>query len=160
MTRIGSKVFPAFKTLHHALKQELSIIEHKSSIVHFQKTFEKQITLLNYNRINALKESNQSKVQDIDEKITQLQKTKQDIDNANVEEVKPELKDESLLHELTHDINHDDKYKLNHLSNISNFLSSQRVYNELLERYNPGLTMNQEDKVKRTANHVGLQVPE
>lgn len=46
------------------------------------------------------------------------------------------------------------------LKNLVTFLQNQRVYNELLERYNPGLTMTQEDNVRKTANMVGLSVPE
>lgn len=46
------------------------------------------------------------------------------------------------------------------LQNVVTFLRNQRVYNDLLEKYNPGLTMSQEDNVRRTANMVGLSVPE
>lgn len=46
------------------------------------------------------------------------------------------------------------------LKNVVTFLQNQRIYNELLERYNPGLTMTQEDNVRKTANMVGLSVPE
>ncbi|QPG74550.1 hypothetical protein FOA43_001881 [Brettanomyces nanus] len=47
-----------------------------------------------------------------------------------------------------------------HLDDITLFLKSQRVYMELLERYNPGISMAQKDKVEKTAHRVGLQVPE
>ncbi|VEU20118.1 DEKNAAC101006 [Brettanomyces naardenensis] len=46
-----------------------------------------------------------------------------------------------------------------HLSDITLFLRSQRVYEELLERYNPGISMAQKDKVEKTARKVGLEVP-
>lgn len=46
------------------------------------------------------------------------------------------------------------------LSNVVAFLKNQRIYNELLERYNPGLTMSQLENVRKTANMVGLAVPE
>lgn len=46
------------------------------------------------------------------------------------------------------------------LSITSVFLKSQRQYQELLERYNPGMTMSQQEKVKKTARRVGLDVPE
>lgn len=49
---------------------------------------------------------------------------------------------------------------LRNLHNIGTFLRSQRVYSELVERYNPGLTMEQNENVRRTANRVGLGVPD
>ncbi|QOU19979.1 hypothetical protein BRETT_004626 [Brettanomyces bruxellensis] len=47
----------------------------------------------------------------------------------------------------------------NHLEDLTLYLKSQRVYEELLERYNPGISMKQKDKVEKTAHHVGLDVP-
>lgn len=49
---------------------------------------------------------------------------------------------------------------VHNLENVVTFLQNQRIYNELLERYNPGLTMLQEDNVRKTANMVGLDVPQ
>lgn len=49
---------------------------------------------------------------------------------------------------------------IEHLRNVVTYLKNQRIYNELLERYNPGLTMSQEDNVRKTANMVGLKVPD
>ncbi|SCU88546.1 LADA_0E10792g1_1 [Lachancea dasiensis] len=50
--------------------------------------------------------------------------------------------------------------RLQHLKDISGFVKNQMEYEELVERYNPGLKMDQEEKVKRTAARVGLQVPD
>jgi len=47
----------------------------------------------------------------------------------------------------------------NHLQDLTLYLKSQRVYEELLERYNPGISMKQKDKVEKTAHRVGLDVP-
>ncbi|AGO11562.1 AaceriADL224Cp [[Ashbya] aceris (nom. inval.)] len=47
-----------------------------------------------------------------------------------------------------------------HLYEVSGFVRNQHEYAELIERYNPGLKMSQEEKVKRTAAKVGLQVPD
>lgn len=47
----------------------------------------------------------------------------------------------------------------NHLEDLTLYLKSQRVYEELLERYNPGISMKQKDKVEKTAHRVGLDVP-
>lgn len=43
---------------------------------------------------------------------------------------------------------------------VVSHLRSQREYNELLHRFNPGLSMLQEDNVRKTANYVGLAVPQ
>ncbi|PVH20906.1 hypothetical protein CXQ85_004418 [Candidozyma haemuli] len=49
---------------------------------------------------------------------------------------------------------------INNLGNVVRYLRSQRIYDELLGRYNPGLSMSQGENVQKTANMVGLQVPE
>lgn len=51
------------------------------------------------------------------------------------------------------------KKRLQHVRDISSFVKNQMEFEELVERYNPGLKMSQEEKVKRTAAKVGLQVP-
>jgi len=40
------------------------------------------------------------------------------------------------------------------------YLRSQRQYITLLERYNPGMNMNEEEKVRLTARRVGMDLPE
>ncbi len=39
------------------------------------------------------------------------------------------------------------------------YLKSQRMYITLLERYNPGANMNEEERVRLTARRVGLDLP-
>ena len=39
------------------------------------------------------------------------------------------------------------------------YLRAQRVYTTLLERYNPGMNMNEEDRVRLTARRVGMDLP-
>ena len=39
------------------------------------------------------------------------------------------------------------------------FAQAQRQYVTLLERYNPGLSMEDEDRVKLTARRVGMELP-
>lgn len=39
------------------------------------------------------------------------------------------------------------------------YLKSQRVYTTLLERYNPGMNMAEEDRVKLTSRRVGMDLP-
>lgn len=40
------------------------------------------------------------------------------------------------------------------------YLKAQRMYVTLLERYNPGMSMDEEERVKLTARRVGLDLPE
>ncbi|KAF2860648.1 hypothetical protein K470DRAFT_216637 [Piedraia hortae CBS 480.64] len=40
------------------------------------------------------------------------------------------------------------------------YLRAQRQYITLLERYNPGMNMDEEDRVRMTARRVGLDVPD
>lgn len=40
------------------------------------------------------------------------------------------------------------------------YLKAQRVYGALLERYNPGMDMSEEDRVRLTARRVGMDMPE
>lgn len=40
------------------------------------------------------------------------------------------------------------------------YVRAQRMYATLLERYNPGMAMNEEEKVRLTARRVGMDLPE
>jgi ATP synthase assembly factor FMC1, mitochondrial len=39
------------------------------------------------------------------------------------------------------------------------YLRAQREYITLLERYNPGMNMNEEDRIRMTARRVGMELP-
>lgn len=39
------------------------------------------------------------------------------------------------------------------------YAKAQRMYATLLERYNPGMSMDEEDKVRLTARRVGMDLP-
>ncbi|WPH00364.1 Hypothetical protein R9X50_00319100 [Acrodontium crateriforme] len=39
------------------------------------------------------------------------------------------------------------------------YVKAQRTYITLIERYNPGMNMNEEDKVRLTARRVGMNLP-
>ncbi|KAK4458135.1 putative ras [Cladorrhinum samala] len=39
------------------------------------------------------------------------------------------------------------------------YLKSQRQYVELIERYNPGMGMDEEERVRLTARRVGMNLP-
>ncbi|KAH8812043.1 hypothetical protein F5884DRAFT_750367 [Xylogone sp. PMI_703] len=40
------------------------------------------------------------------------------------------------------------------------YVKAQRMYATLIERYNPGMGMDQEEKVRLTARRVGMDLPE
>ena len=40
------------------------------------------------------------------------------------------------------------------------YAKAQRTYATLLERYNPGMSMDEEEKVRLTARRVGMDLPE
>jgi len=39
------------------------------------------------------------------------------------------------------------------------YVKAQRMYATLLERYNPGMNMEEEERVKLTARRVGMELP-
>jgi len=39
------------------------------------------------------------------------------------------------------------------------YVKAQRMYATLLERYNPGLNMVEEERIKATARRVGMELP-
>ena len=39
------------------------------------------------------------------------------------------------------------------------YLQAQRLYATLVERYNPGMSMNEEDRVRMTMRRVGMDAP-
>lgn len=39
------------------------------------------------------------------------------------------------------------------------YIKSQRMYATLIERYNPGMNMDEEDRVRLTARRVGMNLP-
>ena len=40
------------------------------------------------------------------------------------------------------------------------YIKAQRMYVTLLERYNPGMSIDEEEKVRLTARRVGMDLPE
>lgn len=136
-------------SLINNLKQELHIINQATIKTHLSKEITKETAILQYKKIQLSK--NGKSIEEINEKLNNLDKTL----IVNPPSINIKL-DENLIK------NHDNS-KINdkHLSNIIKFLNSQRTYNELIERYNPGLRgVDQQDHVRQTANRVGLSIPE
>jgi hypothetical protein len=43
---------------------------------------------------------------------------------------------------------------------LAQYARAQRTYSELLERYNPGMNMEEEERIRLTARRVGFDLPE
>ncbi|CCH43654.1 hypothetical protein BN7_3207 [Wickerhamomyces ciferrii] len=134
----------AYKNLHNQLLINTKQAVKKQNAQSLKKT----LALLNYQRLNAIKSKDADKLIQINNDIKQANKDTED----PVVSVDPLLIEKLKLSETDKNIKH--------IQDIANFLSYQRTYQELIERYNPGLTMTQEDKVRKTANRVGLDLPE
>lgn len=136
---------------HHykqLVKQARKIAKNTAQVQH-SRDVEKKRAVLNYQKLTAVKE--RQPVGPIDAKLADLNSAKPQFrfDSTNFKKLATEPHTEIL-----------EMHSLQHFNNIHEFLRSQREYMELLERYNPGLTMTQEDNVRKTAAKVGLQVPE
>jgi ATP synthase assembly factor FMC1 len=46
-----------------------------------------------------------------------------------------------------------------HAEQFLHYVKAQRMYATLLERYNPGMNMEEEERVKLTARRVGMELP-
>lgn len=49
--------------------------------------------------------------------------------------------------------------KLQEVEQHVQYLKAQRMYTTLVERYNPGANMDEEEKVRLTARRVGMDLP-
>lgn len=43
---------------------------------------------------------------------------------------------------------------------LAQYARAQRTYSALLERYNPGMSLDEEEKIRLTARRVGMDLPE
>lgn len=135
----------AFKNLYEQLLINTKAAVKKQNA----QTIKKKIALLNYQRLNAIKSKDAEKLKQINE---DLKKTNQETEDPQVE-VDPVLLEGLKPSKET-------PKNIKHVQDVANFLSYQRTYQELIKRYNPGLTMTQEDNVRKTAHRVGLEIPD
>ena len=49
--------------------------------------------------------------------------------------------------------------KIQELEQFVHYIQAQRMYATLIERYNPGMGMNEEERVRLTARRVGMDLP-
>lgn len=48
---------------------------------------------------------------------------------------------------------------LNAIEQITQYLQAQRTYTTLVERYNPGMNMTEEERVRLSARRIGMELP-
>ena len=51
-------------------------------------------------------------------------------------------------------------HQLEEAEQFIQYAKAQRMYATLLERYNPGMSMDEEERVRLTARRVGMELPE
>lgn len=54
---------------------------------------------------------------------------------------------------------HHHQRRLQHADQVVRYARAQRMYATLLERYNPGVNMDQEERIRLTARRVGMELP-
>lgn len=47
-----------------------------------------------------------------------------------------------------------------HAEQFLQYVKAQRMYATLLERYNPGMNMEEDERIRLTARRVGMELPE
>lgn len=138
------------QSIYKNIIKELRIISAKSHALRVQADLAKQKAILEYRKLQLIKE--RKSVEHVNHQLENLTSTS-----------KPPTKFEHLFKQLFKESQAKtptpNKIQAQHFKNIHDFLNSQRTYQELIERYNPGLTMDQGQKVEKTANRVGLKVP-
>lgn len=139
------------KEVYKNILKELRTISKEAHIVHEQSNLMKQKARLEYEKLQKIR-GNQS--------IEAITKQINDLKVLNDPPTKYEDKFKQLFQQQSTQKPDLPWIQKEQFHNIHRFLSSQRTYQTLLERYNPGLSMDQQENVTKTANRVGLSVPE
>ncbi|CAI5756903.1 unnamed protein product [Candida verbasci] len=139
--------FPTLKQLQQSIKTELIEIEKSTQQSINEANAKKLKSYYNY-----LKHSQPTKIKEINEKIKALENETKQLGN--------ELKDTTTYNDIIDRQLSNEHQILNNLQNVQIFLKNQREYFNLLLRYNPGLSMDKGENVSKSANRVGLQVPQ
>ncbi|ODV87938.1 hypothetical protein CANARDRAFT_26113 [[Candida] arabinofermentans NRRL YB-2248] len=137
------------KKIFKNLVSQLTEISTKTFEKHAQDAIKKQKALVQYKRMQYMKSGKTLSPEEDAELVKSV--------GEQLKVTAPQI-ETRLLEQL----NRDDLNKVEHehLTNIITFLKSQQEYIELLERYNPGLVMKQDDNVRKSARMVGLELPE
>ncbi|CAI4039667.1 hypothetical protein SMKI_09G0750 [Saccharomyces mikatae IFO 1815] len=151
-----ARVLHAYRGLIRAILK----YERPSKVINWGKLQKAMITKLEYSKKQNPKNSHE-------DSNRELESWKQ-LDPVNDRSLNLFISDSKLLRSiLKNDIKWEEKVAqgqnadeiLEHAFDIIKFLDNQREYEELVDRYNPGNKLTQDEKVKRTANVVGLDVP-
>ena len=132
------------KSVYKQILKELRIIQRQSHKVHEEANIARLKTLLEYRKLELLKHN--KPINDIQAQIDGLSTTE------------PKYKFVPIFKELFKEFDEDSRIKSQNLDNVYKFLNSQRNYDELLKRYNPGI--NASENIEKSANRVGLKVPQ
>lgn len=134
--------------------KELRIIAQKTHQLHEHNQLEKQKTILEYKKLQLIKAG--KSIDAINNEINSLAITSKPSDKFEqlFKKLHQEASDKDIINSHQAVIND------NNFHNIYTFLNSQRTYQELLERYNPGINFDQTENVSKSAERVGLRVPQ
>uniref|UniRef100_A0A0L0NVN0 Uncharacterized protein n=1 Tax=Candidozyma auris TaxID=498019 RepID=A0A0L0NVN0_CANAR len=132
-----------WKNLAKTLHKELLIAHQRLEVSRKQLEREKRRARLIYEKFQLIKQ--RKSYAQLDRELARLDDKEFEIDPLNAEKAKSLMRNSN---------------DINNLKNVVTYLQSQRIHDELLVRYNPGLLMSQSENVKRTANMVGLKAPE
>ncbi|SCU89791.1 LAFA_0E20934g1_1 [Lachancea sp. 'fantastica'] len=162
----SSQILPTYKQLIRSLVKS----SKRSRITQIKENNKKQIALLTYKKIGLVRQQASNgattKKPDIIRELHELTKKIEELKSSDPNSLKTlHFYDNSsrLRQIIFQDLSTNETAlakRLQHLRDLSGFVKNQLEYEQLVERYNPGLKMDQEEKVKRTAAKVGLQVPE
>lgn len=159
-----SEALSSYKALIKALVRS----SRRARIAQAAEDNKRQITLLTYKKINAVRQQAQekdakSKIKLIPQ-IGALTKKIESLKNQDPAKFKKFLfygNVSQLREALLRDAQPETLIKrMEHIRDLAGFVQNQLEYEQLVERYNPGLNMSQNENVKRTAARVGLHVPE
>lgn len=132
-----------YQKLLKELQKELLVAHKNFHKIRWEKNFEKNKARLTYEKLQLIRSRKPTTA--VEAQLKAMDKG--EIDYPPMDEDKAEI-----LVGSSQDVAN--------LQNVLTFLKNQREYNELIERYNPGLRMSQEDNVRKSANRVGLTVPD
>lgn len=139
--------------------------DRRSRIAQRVEETRKQIALLTYRRMTVVRQQNETKDALLSAKLfKELQSLNRQVDALKRERVENDktllfARDTALIRESLSENEGDAGRLLQHLHDMGSFLTNQREYDELIERYNGSSKLTQEETVKRTAGRVGLDIP-
>lgn len=139
------------ESVYKNILKELRVIGKQAHVVHSKSDLARQKARLEYEKLQHIR-ANKS--------IDHITKQIQNLKASSQPSTKFEEKFKSLYQQKSQEPTKMPWVQQEQFQNIYKYLSSQRVYQELLERYNPGITMDTQENISRSAARVGLKAPE